>query len=160
MQAELQRKIRGRIGQGEIADQTLTERIEAIKGNVLALEHELHELIDEMSWKDWTVGPPFINRDAAVKEGVDALHFLVNIFLHLDVTPAELLELYTAKNAVNHRRQDTGYDGVTTKCTGCGRALEDISLTQVHSDDGALVFLCPCGKTVDTAVALSVLGDD
>ena len=113
--------------------------------NVFALEHELHELVDETSWKEWADVEPFINRDAAVKEAVDALHFLINIMLHLDVTPVELLERYRAKNAVNHQRQDDGYDGVSTKCPKCHRALEDVVISEIHGDDGVRTFLCACG---------------
>lgn len=145
-QANLQRKIRTKLGQGEIFDQTTAERVEALKMNVFALTHELHELIDETSWKEWAKVEPFINRDLAVKEAIDALHFLINIFLHLDVSPAELVERYTAKNAVNHTRQDHDYDGVSTKCPSCRRALEDLVIHEVHDSRGVSLFQCECGE--------------
>lgn len=159
MQDNLQRKIRSKIGQGEIADQTIEERIESIKGNVFALEHELHELIDEMKWKDWTTGPPFLNRDAAVKEAVDALHFLLNIFLHLDVTPDELMACFQTKNKVNHDRQDHDYDGINTKCTNCRRAFEDVSIMELYGDAGIRSYLCPCGVAIPPDLAKRFITD-
>lgn len=145
MQAKLQRKIRGKLGQVPIANQTTEERVEGIKMNVFALEHELHELIDETSWKEWAEVEPFINRDLAVKEAIDALHFLVNIFLHLDVSPTELVERFTTKNAVNHARQDSGYDAVSTKCPSCRRALEDVVIHEIHGPGGVSLYQCECG---------------
>lgn len=155
LQRDLQRKINGY----ELSDQTITQRIDNIKLNVLACTDELHELLGEVSWKPWTQGEPYINRDAAVKEGVDALHFLVNLFLHLDVTPAELLERYTAKNRVNHARQETGYDGVTTKCPKCRRALEDLVISEIREFGGRLIFICECGEHLDPAVAREFAAD-
>ena len=155
LQAELQRRINGY----DLDDQSVTQRIENIKLNVLACTDELHELLNETSWKPWAKGEPFINRDAAVKEGVDALHFMVNLFLHLGVSPAELLHRYTEKNEVNHRRQESGYDGVSTKCPRCRRALEDLTITQIHAEDGRLIFWCACGHELDPAVARAVSDD-
>lgn len=144
LQLNLQTKIRSNAGQCPIDDQTVAQRIEAIKGNLFALEHELHELADEMKWKDWTAGPPYINRDAAVKEAIDALHFLVNIFLHLSVTPEELLTRYVYKNEVNAKRQDTGYDGVSTKCPDCGRAAEDAGQSRIALNMGGTRHAITC----------------
>ena len=160
MQAELQAKIRSRIGEPPIPDQTTTQRIASIMGNVFALEHELHELVDEMKWKDWTAGEPFINRDAAVKEAVDVLCFFLNICLHLGVTPRELFERYLAKNIVNNARQDDGYDGVSTKCPGCRRALEDVVISQVHGADGSVqAYWCACGTELRPELVLPFVTD-
>jgi dimeric dUTPase (all-alpha-NTP-PPase superfamily) len=154
MQADLQRRINGY----ELSDQSTAQRVDNIKLNVLSCTDELHELLNETSWKPWTKGEPFINRDLAVKEGVDALHFLINLFLHLDVSPGELLERYTSKNTTNHKRQSDNYDGVHTKCAGCKRALEDLVITQIHGDDGRLIFKCACGVDIDPKT-VAELGD-
>jgi dimeric dUTPase (all-alpha-NTP-PPase superfamily) len=160
MQAELQQKIRDKQGAPPIDEQSITERIESIKGNVLALEHELHELLDETKWKDWTVGEPFINRDQAVKESVDVLCFFLNILLHLAVTPSELFERYLAKNIVNNQRQDDDYDGVSTKCPGCGRALEDVMINKAHRANGSvMLYWCTCGQALRPEVAMSFVKD-
>ena len=34
-------------------------------------------------------------------------------------------EMYDAKHEKNAKRQEEGYDGVSTKCPGCKRALDD-----------------------------------
>ena len=149
LQDNLQDKIRSKNGEPDIIAQTVAQRVEAIKGNIFALEHELHELVDEMSWKDWTVGEPYINRDAAVKELVDVLCFFLNICLHLGVTPDELLTRYVEKNVINHRRQDESYDGVTTKCPNCRRALDDGYVALIG--DG--VYVCTCGASVPSLPA-------
>lgn len=158
LQFNLQTKIRARAGQCPIAEQTLEQRITAIVGNVFALEHEAHELVDEMKWKDWTAGPPYLNRDAAVKEAIDMLHFLVNIFLHLGATPEEVLTRYVRKNEVNHDRQDAGYDGVSTKCPRCDRALEDVAIREIGIPD-EVVYLCVCGQILPTDLAQRFITD-
>lgn len=92
--------------------------------NVTALTDELHELLGETSWKPWAKGD-FINLTEAKGEAIDALHFLLNIFLLLGMDGDEVLEKYLAKRKKNQRRQEVGYDGVSTKCPGCQRALDD-----------------------------------
>lgn len=89
---------------------TRAEAIEFIRWNVLALDDELHEALQEVGWKPWA-STQHINRDEYVGELIDALHFLVNLFLVVGATPAEVLERYTHKNAKNHKRQENGYTG-------------------------------------------------
>ena len=88
------------------------EAIEFVRWNVLALEDELHEALAETGWKPWSANR-HINRDEYIGELVDAVHFLVNLFLVVGATPEEVLERYKSKNAKNHRRQETpgGYTG-------------------------------------------------
>lgn len=92
-----------------------------------ALVDELHEALNETGWKPWATSRHF-NRDAYVDELVDALHFLVNLFLVADVEPEEVAERYVRKNQRNAERQKAGYDGVTGKCAVCGRALDDTNV--------------------------------
>jgi dimeric dUTPase (all-alpha-NTP-PPase superfamily) len=155
LQFNLQTKILGRI----MSDMTLTERIEYIKENVLAATDELHELLNETSWKSWASGDPYINRDAAVKEGVDVLHFLVNLFLALDVSPEELLTRYAGKNKVNHNRQDNGYDAVSTKCASCGRALEDITIRETLTADYQVIYRCVCNEELPAELVKPFITD-
>lgn len=104
------------------------DRIQYIKDMKLALDAELQEALDETSWKPWATRDS-IHRDAYVGELVDALHFLMNMFLVLGDDPAalaaEVFSRYCIKNRINARRQEEGYDGVSTKCGGCRRALDD-----------------------------------
>lgn len=99
--------------------------IDFIHWNVTALTDELHELLGEVGWKPWAKSR-HINLDAARGEWIDALHFMLNLGLVLGLDQAkEITALYDAKHAKNEKRQEEGYDGVSTKCPGCGRALDD-----------------------------------
>lgn len=79
--------------------------------NVVALDHELHEALDEVTgWKPWSSKSTVIeNRESYVKELVDAYHFLGNLLLVAGVTDDELDQKYNDKAAINERRQTEGY---------------------------------------------------
>lgn len=112
------------------------ERIQYVKDMKLALSAELQEALDETAWKPWAAQPPharWVNRDAYVGELVDVLHFLVNMLLVLGDDPRDLaVEVFTryqVKHNINRKRQAEGYDGVSTKCGHCRRALDDPGIT-------------------------------
>lgn len=111
---------------------TAEQRIQYIKDMKLALEAELQEALDETGWKPWATRK-FINRDAYFGELVDVLHFLMNMFLVLGDNTGDLADeiftKYCLKNHINERRQREGYDGVSTKCGSCGRALDDPAIS-------------------------------
>lgn len=100
------------------------EAIEFIRWNILALEDELHEALGEVGWKPWATSS-HINIRPYKGELVDAFHFFMNLCLVVGMTGDELLELYLEKRAINARRQEQGYDGVSEKCPKCHRALDD-----------------------------------
>lgn len=100
------------------------QAITFIKDMTLALTDELHEALAETGWKPWATSR-HINRDAYVGELVDAMHFLINLFLVVDATADEVFARYVEKNVRNAERQQEGYDGLAGKCPGCGRALDD-----------------------------------
>lgn len=106
-------------------------RVGYIRVNVLALESELHEALGETGWKPWTT-KKFINTEAYVGELVDAWHFLMNMFLATGLDPDDIAKMlyegYIAKNKKNAQRQEDGYDGVSTKCPRCKRALDDAAV--------------------------------
>lgn len=108
---------------------TRDERIQYVKDMTLAAVHELGEALDETDWKPWSVSSRGINVDAYVGELVDVWHFLMNLMLAAGYEPAvaadKLYEGYLVKRGINRQRQLDGYDGVSTKCVGCGRALDD-----------------------------------
>ena len=99
------------------------ERRRYVNDMVLALTDELHEALAETPWKPWSQKQTF-NRDAYINELVDALHFLVNLFLVADVDGYEIVERYERKNRVNQQRQQEGYDE-SNKCSVCRRAADD-----------------------------------
>lgn len=104
--------------------ETDEDKLEWIRWNVLALEDELHELLAETGWKPWAKSK-HINREAYISELVDSFHFLMNLMLVVDCSVPEFLAKYFEKRGINVKRQADGYDGVTGKCQGCHRALDD-----------------------------------
>lgn len=102
------------------------ERADFIRWNALALEDELHEMLQEVGWKPWATSR-HMNEEAFLDEAVDLLHFLGNLLLTtglgIDDLEAKLQEKYEAKHEENLRRQQDGYDGVSDKCPRCKRAL-------------------------------------
>ena len=103
-------------------------KIEFIRWNILALEDELHEALGEVGWKPWATSR-HINRAAYRGELVDAFHFFMNLCLVVGISAEELLNEYRKKRALNAERQLEGYDGVSSKCPACGRALDDPATT-------------------------------
>jgi len=104
-----------------------TERYIYLLNNFEAVADELAEMRAETHWKMWAgvVHGDFVDRDAFVKEGIDLLHFLVNLFLLAGGTAEEVHERYFKKAAVNAERQSAGYDAQSTKCPSCGRGLDE-----------------------------------
>jgi dimeric dUTPase (all-alpha-NTP-PPase superfamily) len=100
------------------------DRVAFITWNVLALTDELHEALGEIGWKPWATSR-HINVEALQGELVDAWHFFMNLCLAAGLTEDVLLRKYLVKNAINASRQKDGYDGVSTKCPQCQRALDD-----------------------------------
>ena len=100
------------------------ERIQFLKDMNLALQDELHEFLGESGWKPWA-SSQHVNEEAAQGELVDAFHFFMNLCMAVNMTPDMLFDKYKAKRLKNIKRQEEGYDGVSTKCPGCSRALDD-----------------------------------
>lgn len=106
-------------------DEDRKPAIDFIHWNVTAATDELHELLAEIGWKPWAKSR-HINLEAARGEFIDAMHFMANLALVLGLDDAaDIMELYHKKHAKNAKRQEEGYDGVSTKCPGCHRALDD-----------------------------------
>jgi hypothetical protein len=100
------------------------DKIQFFKDMKLALQDELHEALQEMGWKPWATSKHF-HTEAVQGELVDAFHFFMNLCIVSGLTPEKLYEQYLAKRTKNQKRQAEGYDGVSTKCPGCKRALDD-----------------------------------
>lgn len=89
-----------------------------------ATADELFEFLKEFSWKPWA-SERYLNRDAAIGELVDALHFIALCLASLRCDDVELSQKYRAKMERNRLRQISGYTGLN-KCDGCGRDWDDI----------------------------------
>jgi hypothetical protein len=114
-------------GNYENTDEDRKPLIDFLHWNVTALTDELHELLGEIGWKPWAKSR-HINLEAAQGEAIDALHFLLNIFLGLGMDAESVKLAYDNKHKKNEKRQEEGYDGVSTKCPGCKRALDDAAV--------------------------------
>lgn len=107
---------------------------EYVTWNATALVAELVELLQEVQWKPWANDRGKItDRDAALTEFVDIMHFLGNLALALDLDHADIAERYLGKVQVNRERQsrEGGYDAVDSKCRKCGRDLTEVGLRDV-----------------------------
>lgn len=137
---ELQRRLQTETYGHDFTSMSTQDRVNFIKENVLAMTDELHELLAETSWKPWAKSE-FLNEEKAFSELIDAWHFMMNIMIAItpDISDDHLANLFTAsyfqKRDVNVQRQEDGYDGQSTKCPNCKRALDDVGATVVgHSD--------------------------
>lgn len=131
---DMQRELQKMYNDGrDVGDFSLKESIAEIFMNAYALQDELHEAVNETSWKPW-VNSVFLNREAYKGELVDAFHFFMNMMLHAGITPEELYMGYLAKNQRNYERQAKGYDGVSTKCPGCKRDFGDVDAARGDTD--------------------------
>lgn len=104
---QMQYELNKRIG---IDTQTLTEedRIKWALNYIRALQQEAAELTDSVPWKWWAKYQNFDIQNARV-EVVDMLHFLISIAQVLGMKSDDFYQAYLKKNAVNHKRQDSGY---------------------------------------------------
>lgn len=100
------------------------ERINEFKDMVMALQDELHEALAEIGWKPWAESRHF-NVEAVQGELVDAWCFLMSLMLLAGLDAPTLYQKYMTKMAINHKRQDNGYDGIAGKCPSCRRAYDD-----------------------------------
>lgn len=103
-------------------------KMDYVRTQALGLITEVNEALNETGWKPWATSN-HINRDAYVSELVDVWHFLMNMMIAVEMTPDELFQGYVTKQAINRKRQQDKYDGVSTKCPGCRRAYDDKAVT-------------------------------
>lgn len=122
LQAKLQSETYGK----DISKLDTREKIEAYRINMMALQDELHEALNEMSWKPWAKAEYF-NDDRVQQELVDAWHFFMNLMIISGMDAEKLHLRYLAKRKVNIKRQEDGYDGVSTKDEN-GNAIDEPTL--------------------------------
>lgn len=102
-------------------------QVEYFKDMSLAGIAEIIEMMEETGWKPWS-SSWHINLEAARGEWIDAWHFLMNCANTLNMDERIITHLYFEKARVNEARANGTYDGKSTKCLLCKRALDDISV--------------------------------
>jgi len=73
-----------------------------------AMSQEIAELTDSVPWKWWAKHQKFDEQNARV-EVVDLFHFLISLAQVLGMSADDVFQAYARKNAVNFKRQETGY---------------------------------------------------
>lgn len=90
---------------------TEEQRTAYIKEYAMHLEHEMHEMLQELPyfkpWKKYDTAAPIVeaNLKAAREEWADVLHHFLNITLALGMNADDLCKLYEDKQKVNYARQ-------------------------------------------------------
>lgn len=155
-----QRNLQEKLGH-HFEQMTQNERIDYIKENALALTDEVHEALAETGWKSWATSR-HVNREPYLGELRDAWQFLTNMMLAVEPDPVKLADWFadalSEKHDVNHRRVGN-YDGVSTKCPSCKRALDEVVITELPGFADALRYRCACGVVLDPGAVRRVLVD-
>jgi len=76
------------------------------------LHSEIEEFRDGLKWKHWKEYKDYSFEKELPElkyEAVDMLHFLLEIFIFLEMTPTEIGKYYLSKNQQNQERQANGY---------------------------------------------------
>lgn len=127
----------------EPTDEDREPLINFLQWNNKALIHEIVEEEAETGWKPWATSK-HVNIEAARGEWIDQFHFMLNKALALGMNAEMIQQLYDSKHDKNAKRQAEGYDGVSTKCPGCGRALDDaaVNCTLIGENEIRRQFHC------------------
>jgi hypothetical protein len=136
------------------------DRCEYLMWNAFALCDEIHEAMQEVGWKPWAASR-HVNEERLRQELIDALHFLLNMWMasfppetSVHAMADQLAARYEDKRRVNADRQANGYDGVSSKCPGCGRELTEAEVFKTVSGFGSfdvVDWFCQCGKAIDNS---------
>jgi len=121
VQEGFQQRLTGGVAPHDLAPDA---KMAYIREQALALTDEVHEAMGETGWKSWATSN-HINREAYLGELADVYIFFMNLMLVGNIRPHELAKVVMEKQEKNHKRQDDGYDGVSTKCPACKRAYDD-----------------------------------
>jgi len=84
------------------------EKIKWLLNYCRAMSQETAELTDSVPWKWWAKYQKFDQQNARV-EVVDLFHFLISLAQVLGMSADDVFDAYVKKNAVNFKRQETGY---------------------------------------------------
>lgn len=118
--------------------------VEYIRWNMLAVDDELAEMRQAISWKPWQHDDPYADRYELIKEAVDVLHFVANMLVAAGASDEVLNLVYLEKMEKNRKRQIDGYKvkDAGVKCTLCTRALDEYDTTQCRESS------CPSKDTL------------
>jgi hypothetical protein len=130
----------------DFVNMSQVERVQYIRDQHQAAVVELTEVLNETEWKPWAkpsslILGPQINRNAYIGELIDVIHFWLNMLFPVceNMTPTEIADeiftRFTMKNRINIQRQLDDYDGRSTKCGGCGRAVDDVAVQCTREND-------------------------
>jgi|TARA_R110002020_G_scaffold320664_2_gene536586 dimeric dUTPase (all-alpha-NTP-PPase superfamily) len=90
-----------------------TGAVKRMKQNLLALHAECSELLEWLPWKDWKTYSDSAPSDSAIAEAqyelIDIQHFVINIAIHLGMTPESFFDMFMRKQEENRDRQRRGY---------------------------------------------------
>ena len=111
-------------------DANIRRLVEYMRWNMLAIDDELAEMRQAISWKPWQHDEPYADREEIIKEAVDVLHFVANIICAAGGTDEVLDKYYVEKMEKNKQRQLKGYNvkDVGVKCALCSRAIDDVGV--------------------------------
>jgi hypothetical protein len=145
-------------------ERDLDQRIDAIRYNYIALVQELSEAMNEVGWKSWATSR-HINVEM-FGELRDVWQFLINLmFLATGDSPEKLahrlVHELAAKHEVNIQRAKDNYDGVSTKCPNCKRALDEVGFEIVYYPNGVEIdkVFCVCRAQLTRDIVEPFLND-
>lgn len=110
---------------------------------------EVVEMGDEVGWKAWSKPRGWVNREQAISEAADALHFIGLILAAVKCTGEEFTAQYLRKVQLNYDRQAAGDDVRDRRCPGCGRSLDDVGVKVRASGEK---YCNSCGETLKGAL--------
>lgn len=103
----MQKALNERIGVN-MEGMSTEEKTRWILNYTRAMTQEIAELNDSVPWKWWAKYQKFDEQNARV-EVVDLLHFLISLAQVLGMSADDVFNAYIKKNAVNFKRQESGY---------------------------------------------------
>ena len=103
----MQKALNDRIGVN-MEDMSEVEKTKWILNYCRAMTQEIAELNDSVPWKWWAKYQKFDEQNARV-EVVDLFHFLISLAQVLGMSADDVFNAYIKKNAVNFKRQESGY---------------------------------------------------
>jgi dimeric dUTPase (all-alpha-NTP-PPase superfamily) len=104
---QMQKALNERIGVN-MAGMSTEEKTRWILNYTRAMTQEIAELNDSVPWKWWAKYQKFDEQNARV-EVVDLFHFLISLAQVLGMSADDVFNAYIKKNAVNFKRQESGY---------------------------------------------------
>lgn len=105
-----QERLQGLVIGGRPADLTGDKLIAYIRDMCIGLADEAHEVLGEIGWKPWG-SSRHVNRNAACDEVVDAMRFLLNVTLALQMDGVEFRRRWDLSLEKVTRRVEEGYEG-------------------------------------------------